>query len=230
MAANNNRIVHIKWDKFDLNFCSELCPYFENRHLSDVSIGSEDGKKIRAHKIVLSIGSGYFRKIFEMDATTAFVFLPEIDSKIVKFVLYFMYHGSVNIPNKDLDAFEKAASFLRLNGFEESDSKTSNCHTVLIENVEDDSVNQSNNNSAKRKRCKKQSKQNGSRADRKKQLNKLTSSIVEDSQCDNNIDSISLISSEVELSRDQLFELSSTSSSNNEDHGSEIDSSIDLIN
>lgn len=230
MAAKNNRIVRIKWDNFESKFASAFGSYFQNRHLSDVSIGTEDGFKIRAHKIVLCIVSGYFRKIFEMDSKSAFVFLPEVDSKIAKFVLYFMYYGSVNLPNKDLNAFKKVASFLRLNGFEESNSNVSKCLNVLVEKVQDDNVNQSDKNSLKRKRRNLQSKRNGSSAERSRQLKKLTSIVVEDSDTDNNIDSISSICSDVELSRVQLFGSSSTSNSNHEDHGPDSDSSIDLIN
>lgn len=221
MAANNTRIVRFNWDNFESNFTSEFGPFFQNCHLSDVSIGTEDGRKIRSHKVVLSIGSGYFRKIFEMDSTSSFVFLPGIDSKIVKFVLYFMYHGSVNIPNKDLNAFGKAAGFLRLNGFEESNSNDSKCLNVVAH----DGVNQSDDISPRRKCRKMQSKGNGSRADQKRQSKKLKSNIYENWKCDNKIDSISLISSD-----EELFGSSSTSKSNHEDHGSESDSSIDLIN
>lgn len=225
--AINNSIVRIKWEHFESNFTSEFGPYYQNRHLSDVSIGTEDGIKIRAHKLVLCILSGYFRKIFEMDSTSAFVFLPSIDSKIVKFVLYFMYYGSVNIPNKDLNAFKKAAAFLRLNGFEKSISNNSKCLNVSGKNVEDDDAYQSNNNSPKRKRCKIPSKRNDSEVDRRRQLKKLTSIVVEHSDTDNNIDTISSIRTDLELSRVQLFGSSCTSSSNHEDDGPESDLSID---
>lgn len=117
MFANDKAIVHLKWCNFKSDFTDEFKPLLQTGELSDFQLRLVDGSKICAHKIILRNGSDYFRDVFKVVPRSRYIKLP-INAEAGKFAIWFMYHGEVNIPRTDLDAFLKAAKLLRLKGFE----------------------------------------------------------------------------------------------------------------
>lgn len=97
---------------------------FEN-DLVDVTLCC-DGGKIKAHKMLLSACSNYFRQVFKETPCQH----PVIIFRNVKFddlnaIVNFMYHGEVNILQEQLESFLITAELLEVKG--------------LTDNVEDES-------------------------------------------------------------------------------------------
>ena len=55
----------LKWNDFDSNVCKSFGILRNEEYLQDVTLVSDDHKKVVAHKLVLSACSEYFRDIFK---------------------------------------------------------------------------------------------------------------------------------------------------------------------
>lgn len=65
-TINNDNVLHFQWEHFSTNFTYDFWKYFNSGQFSDVKLYTADGKTFKAHRIVLSVSSKYFRKIFEL--------------------------------------------------------------------------------------------------------------------------------------------------------------------
>lgn len=84
-----------------------------------------DGKLLKAHKIVLSICSPYFQKMFiENPCQHPIIILKDMSAKLVSNLLEFMYQGSVNVKQVELQAFMKIAETLQIKGLTTSSKKS----------------------------------------------------------------------------------------------------------
>ena len=56
--------INFKWSDFSKNVSESWMCREENREFSDITLVSEDGQKMKAHKIILANSSSVFRTIF----------------------------------------------------------------------------------------------------------------------------------------------------------------------
>ena len=54
----------LKWNEFEENIRNSFKSFRSEGKLFDVTLASDDGHQIQAHKIILSAGSDFFRNIF----------------------------------------------------------------------------------------------------------------------------------------------------------------------
>lgn len=76
-----------------------------------------DGRKIKAHKVLLSACSGYFKEIFKENPCPH----PVIIFKFIKYedlmaIIEFMYQGEVNVQQEALQSFLQTAELLAVQG------------------------------------------------------------------------------------------------------------------
>lgn len=90
-----------------------------------------EGKLLKAHKVVLSICSPFFQEMF----TTVFHQHPiivlgnDVRAKLVSNLLEFMYQGSVNVKQSELQAFMRVAETLQIKGLTTSTKELRNSST-----------------------------------------------------------------------------------------------------
>lgn len=88
---------------------------FEN-DLVDVTLCC-DGGKIKAHKMLLSACSNYFRQIFkENPCQHPVIIFRNFKYDDLNAIINFMYHGEVNIFQEQLESFLITAEFLEVKG------------------------------------------------------------------------------------------------------------------
>lgn len=116
----------LKWPDY-LHHVTYAFDSFRNENdLVDVTLSCE-GRKIKAHKMVLSACSAYFKDIFKENPCRH----PVIIFRNVKFadlsaIIDFMYHGEVNILQDQLTSFLTTAELLEVQGLTDSgDSESS---------------------------------------------------------------------------------------------------------
>ena len=61
---NNMDKICLNWDGYDANIRKSFKKMREDKILFDVTLVTDDGKHIQAHKIILSAGSHFFNNIF----------------------------------------------------------------------------------------------------------------------------------------------------------------------
>merc|ERR1719430_2438035 len=116
---NNINKWCMKWDNFGTNIREYLRILREYQRLFDVTLVSEDGQHIQAHKIILSAGSQFFRDIFlKSNQTNMLIYLKGINSVQLEHLLDFVYNGEASVGQEELKEFLETGKELQVKGFE----------------------------------------------------------------------------------------------------------------
>ncbi|KAL5245049.1 hypothetical protein ACI65C_012459 [Semiaphis heraclei] len=106
----------LKWNNYPLNMVTELDSLRTSEDLVDVTL-SCDGQLFKAHKVVLSMCSTYFRNVFKDNPCRhPVVILKDINQDDVQALLNFVYQGTVYISEKKLESFLRTAELLQIRG------------------------------------------------------------------------------------------------------------------
>ena len=88
----------MKWNEFDTNIREYLRILREDQRLFDVTLVTDDGQHIQAHKIILSAGSHFFNDIFlKGNQTNMMIYLKGINSVQLEYLLDFIYIGEAYV-------------------------------------------------------------------------------------------------------------------------------------
>ena len=80
---------------------------------SDVTLVSEDREKFCLHRIVLSSVSGFFKTILgDLRNDQPLLYLRGVEAKFLRYIVDFIYTGSVRLVEEDVDDFFLFATFL----------------------------------------------------------------------------------------------------------------------
>merc|ERR1719483_819424 len=115
----------LKWNNHTSTVISVMDSLLEEESLVDVTL-SADGQFIRAHRIVLSACSPYFRTLFKssfLNEKHPVVILKDVDFDILKSLVEYMYKGEANVPQPMLTSFIQTAESLQVRGLAEGASK-----------------------------------------------------------------------------------------------------------
>ncbi|KAG5677168.1 hypothetical protein PVAND_006949 [Polypedilum vanderplanki] len=106
----------LSWRGFHGNMCKGFHNLQRDGQMVDVTIAA-GGKIFKAHKLVLSVCSPYFQKIFiEHPSSHPILFMTDVNSNHMAGLLDFMYSGQVNVKYEDLPNFLKVAEALQVKG------------------------------------------------------------------------------------------------------------------
>lgn len=135
------------WNNFTDNFTSGFSSLLFRGDLCDVTLGNfyvfltvlelnsfkksqiflaVAGKLLKAHRVVLSICSPYFQEMFISMPQNQHpvLILNDMSATLVSNLLEFMYQGSVNVKQDELQAFMKLAETLQIKGLTTSTQET----------------------------------------------------------------------------------------------------------
>lgn len=111
----------LKWTNYTNHITNAFDSLRSKEDFCDVTLSCE-GRKIRAHKVLLSACSTYFKEIFKDNPCQH----PVIIFKNVKYddllsIVVYMYQGEVNIEQESLPTFLHTAEMLSIQGLTEDD-------------------------------------------------------------------------------------------------------------
>merc|ERR1712055_111144 len=116
---NNMDKWSMKWNEFDTNIRAFFRIVREDQRLFDVTLVTDDGQHIQAHKLILSAGSHFFNDIFlKSNQTSILIYLNGINSAQLKYLLDFIYNGEASIGQEELKEFLETGKELQVKGFE----------------------------------------------------------------------------------------------------------------
>ena len=116
---NTSEKFCLKWGQFEDNFRASVRKFRDNEKLCDVTLATDDGQQIQAHKLILSAGSDFFSDIFMRNNTSnMFIYLKGISSADLEPVINFIYNGETLIRHEDLKVFLATAKELDVKGLE----------------------------------------------------------------------------------------------------------------
>ena len=114
----------------------------KSQSYTDVTLVSDDGFKITAHKVILSAGSQFFNDIFiKSNHQDTFIYLKGVKMGELECLIDFIYNGEVSIGQDELESFLKTAHDLRVKGIEKKLVKSEDMNEG---NELDDSLNLDN--------------------------------------------------------------------------------------
>jgi hypothetical protein len=96
---------------------SIVANYFEKEEHIDVTFVCAGGRKVKGHKLILSVVSPFLKKIFSecggnQDMIT--VLLPDVNGNVLKIFLDFVYEGTVKLSKTELEEFKVIQDMLEI--------------------------------------------------------------------------------------------------------------------
>ena len=99
-------VFPLEWKTYDFASRNAFSNLYDDEVFTDVTIACEDNHKIKAHKVVLSICSNYFRKILtENPHPHPLIFLQGINIDTLRLLKKFIYLGKANVEQNIIKNF-----------------------------------------------------------------------------------------------------------------------------
>lgn len=110
----------LKWNNYQSSVTRAFKSLREEDDFVDVTL-SAAGKNLRAHKVVLSACSPYFRDVLKDIGQWqhAVLVLKDVSWLDLQYILEFVYVGQVNVAQENLQTFLKTAELLKIRGLTE---------------------------------------------------------------------------------------------------------------
>ena len=114
--------LRLQWNDFQENLNSSFKQLRNDEELSDVTLVSDDGGSVGAHKVVLASSSPFFMNLLKRSKHShPFVFLRGVKKDALLAMLDFLYKGETDVFQDDLDQFLSLAEDFQLKGLTGSD-------------------------------------------------------------------------------------------------------------
>ena len=112
--------VNLKCSDFLANVFSSFSQLKGSDTFTDVTLVSDDNMQIQAHKLILSVGSDFFREILS-DKTHPhpMLCLDGVSSEDLQWIIRYLYIGEVSVPQSSLQKFLHVANKLKCYGLKE---------------------------------------------------------------------------------------------------------------
>ena len=124
----------LRWNEFEGNVSRSFSSIRSDNQFFDCTLTTDDDNdeeysdNLRAHKVILSACSQFFKNILTKESMSVhpnpLIYLKGISAKELKSVLDFMYHGEVNVAKDELDKFLEAANILKIKGLTARNKKS----------------------------------------------------------------------------------------------------------
>ncbi|KAH1028932.1 hypothetical protein HUJ05_002249 [Dendroctonus ponderosae] len=111
----------LRWNNHQANLLGVCAQLLRDERLVDVTLAcADEGRCIRAHKVVLSACSAYFRALFvDHPARHPIVILKDVRFSDLRTIVEFMYKGEVRVEYAQLNRLLQTAESLKVKGLAE---------------------------------------------------------------------------------------------------------------
>ena len=107
----------LQWNDFQTNVNIAFKNLREDKDFNNVTLASEDGSLIEAHKVVLAASSPVFQKLLRRNKHIhPLIFMRGMKSRDLLAIVDFLYFGEANVFQEDLDSFLGIAEELQVKG------------------------------------------------------------------------------------------------------------------
>merc|ERR1719318_1868136 len=108
---------HMTNTKFENDAATLLRNLYAQDSFSDVTIACDDGKVVKAHKIVLSTSSAVFKQILmQRSETNLLIYFGDTNYKHIEYILQYAYFGEVSLEENEPKEFLKTVQKFKING------------------------------------------------------------------------------------------------------------------
>ena len=111
----------LQWNSFQSNVKSAFGSLRQSHDFADMTLASEDGQQIEAHKVILASSSPFFQTILQKNNHThPLIYMRGVRSNTLTSLVDFLYYGEANVYQENLDTFLAIAEELQLKGLQGS--------------------------------------------------------------------------------------------------------------
>ncbi|XP_045772485.1 broad-complex core protein isoform X1 [Maniola jurtina] len=111
----------LRWNNYQSSITSAFENLRDDEDFVDVTLAC-DGKSLKAHRVVLSACSPYFRELLKSTPCKhPVIVLQDVAFTDLNALVEFIYHGEVNVHQRSLSSFLKTAEVLRVSGLTQND-------------------------------------------------------------------------------------------------------------
>ena len=109
--------ISINWDDHSKTVISQIAKDMEQDLLKDVTLACAGGHCIRAHRLVLSIYSDYFRQLLtKCSNPQPTILLPDVELHDLEILITFMYTGKAHVREDNLVNILESAKRFQIKG------------------------------------------------------------------------------------------------------------------
>ncbi|XP_043065774.1 broad-complex core protein isoforms 1/2/3/4/5 isoform X4 [Drosophila bipectinata] len=125
----------LRWNNYQSSITSAFENLRDDEAFVDVTLACE-GRSIKAHRVVLSACSPYFRELLKSTPCKhPVILLQDVNFNDLHSLVEFIYHGEVNVHQKSLQSFLKTAEVLRVSGLTQQQAEDTHSHLAQIQNL-----------------------------------------------------------------------------------------------
>jgi len=113
----------LKWNDFQENIKSAFGSLRDDQDFTDVTLVSEDGQHLTAHKVVLAASSPVFQNLLNRNKHPhPLIYMRGVKSEDLVAIVDFLYFGEANVYQEKIESFLAIAEELNLKGLTVSES------------------------------------------------------------------------------------------------------------
>ncbi|XP_054087295.1 broad-complex core protein isoforms 1/2/3/4/5 isoform X3 [Zeugodacus cucurbitae] len=125
----------LRWNNYQSSITSAFENLRDDEDFVDVTLACE-GRSIKAHRVVLSACSPYFRDLLKSTPCKhPVILLQDVNFLDLHSLVEFIYHGEVNVHQKSLQSFLKTAEVLRVSGLTQQQAEETHSQLAQIQNL-----------------------------------------------------------------------------------------------
>ena len=107
----------LQWNEFQDNIKTAFGNLRGDLDFADVTLASEDGYQIEAHKVILAASSPFFQSLFKRNKHShPIIFMRGMKSEHLDAIVDFLYYGEAKVYQQSLEYFLAIAEELKLKG------------------------------------------------------------------------------------------------------------------
>ena len=107
----------LQWNDFKENAIGSLGSLKNDKDFLDVTLASEDGNQIEAHKVILAMSSPFFENLLKRNKQPhPLIYMRGVKWDDLLAIVDFLYCGEANVYQENLDSFLAIAEELQLKG------------------------------------------------------------------------------------------------------------------
>ena len=116
----DTELINLAWNEFQSSAIKAFQTLEGDSNFADVTLACKGGQQLKAHKVILSSCSPFFKDILVQNPHKhPLIYLNGIDMSDLKSLVKFIYSGEVNVSNDSLSQFLDAANILEIQGLKQ---------------------------------------------------------------------------------------------------------------
>ena len=118
-----SKMVSLSLDDFSSNVSNSVRNLVNDRDFTDVTLVSENNEQIKAHKVILSSSSTFFKRILTMNYHQhPLIYLRGVNHDQLQQIIKLIYLGEVEIGESEVESFINVGTELEIDGLVDIDS------------------------------------------------------------------------------------------------------------